>query len=175
MLAQKAVDTANVISRVLAENSGSLSSLTDQDYFDLVEANLRPRTDILGSGIVLAPNVHPPRRLWGPYAVVDPSGEIETADLSRFYDYTNPLAEWYGPLATRTSWGNINVQSGRCISVLVSFNLLWLKFLYSACASIMIQNAQAKSDVGLLILIITGFYSMSYNIHNIKMYQKDHM
>ena len=120
VLAEKAVHIANKISRILAENGGSLTSLTDQDYFDLVEGNLEPKTDIFGSGLVLAPNVHPTRTLWGPYAFFNPNDVIESVDLSLSYDYTNPLAEWYGPLATRPSWDDIGMQLGRYILNLYS-------------------------------------------------------
>ena len=111
-LAAKAVNISNEISAILSDN-GDLNSIDDQFYFDLVEGNLDPDTMIIGSGIILAPNVHPTNTLWAPFAFVNANGTVESVNLAEFYDYVNPMAVWYGPLAQRTSWDHVNIEEGR--------------------------------------------------------------
>ena len=86
--------TSNLMTSIILRNHGSVDSLTDEFYYDVIKNNVAGQSKIFASSITLIPGFHPEFELFAPYAFIR-DGIIHASDLSEAYDYRGPGIEWW--------------------------------------------------------------------------------
>ena len=86
--------TSNLMTSIILRKDGSVDSLTDAFYYDVIKNNVAGQSKIFASSITLIPGLHPQFELFAPYAFIR-DGIIHASDLSEAYDYTGPGIEWW--------------------------------------------------------------------------------
>ena len=86
--------TSNLMTSIILRNHGSVDSLTDEIYYDVIKNNVAGQSKIFASSIILITGFHPEFELFAPYAFIR-DGIIHASDLFVAYDYRDPGTEWW--------------------------------------------------------------------------------
>ena len=86
--------TSNLMTSIILRNHGSVDSLTDELYYDVIKNNVAGQSKIFASSIILITGFHPEFELFAPYAFIR-DGIIHASDLFVAYDYWDPGTEWW--------------------------------------------------------------------------------
>ena len=86
--------TSNLMTFIILRNHGSVDSLTDELYYDVIKNNVAGQSEIVFSSIILITGFHPEFELFAPYAFIR-DGIIHASDLSVAYHYRDPGTEWW--------------------------------------------------------------------------------
>ena len=86
--------TSNLMTSIILRNHGSVDSLTDELYYDVIKNNVAGQSKIFASSIILITGFHPEFELFAPYAFIR-DGIIHASDLFVAYDYRDPGTEWW--------------------------------------------------------------------------------
>jgi hypothetical protein len=97
--------TSNLMTSIILRHHGSVDSLTDELYYDVIKNNVAGQSKIFASSIILIPWFHPEFELFAPYAFV-PDGIIHASDLFVAYDYRDPSTEWW-QIPSNKNYGNV--------------------------------------------------------------------